>query len=121
MTVFMQGLVDGPVRNHLLHLELKTFEEEILDAEQKNCGMIEAHARSISCLPTRRQITGGSEPMDTCYVESERPRSSNNKPLQKCNRCQKLEHYAYECSSPRTVPNCTDQNDRLFAKNGNGR
>ena len=39
--------------------------------------------------------------MDLYYVESERPRSSNNKRLQRCNRYQKLGHYSYECSAPR--------------------
>ena len=59
--------------------------------------------------------------MDLCYVESERPRSSNNKRLQKCNRCQNLGHYAYEGSAPRPVPNSTERNDRPIARKDNGR
>ena len=83
--------------------------------------MRQAHASSNPYRPPRRQETGGPEPMDLCYVESERPRSSNNKRLQKCNRCQKLGHYAYECGFPRQVPNSTERNGRPFAKKGNGR
>ena len=94
MAVFMQGLADGPVRNHLFRLELDTLEQEISAAEQEGFSMRQAHASSSSYRPPRRQETGGPEPMDLCYVKSERPRSSNNKRLQKCNRCQKLGHYA---------------------------
>ena len=121
MAVFMQGLVDGPVRNHLFCLELDTLEQEISAAEQEDFSMGQAHASVSSYRPTRLQDTGGPEPMDLCYVESERPRSSNNKRLQKCNRCQNLGHYAYDSSAPRPVPNHTERNDRLFAKKGNGR
>ena len=74
--------------------------------------MRQAHISLTPYCPSRRQETGGPEPMDLCYVESKRPRSSNNKRLQKCNRCQKLGHYAYECSASRPVPNSTERNDR---------
>ena len=119
ITVFIQGLADGPVRNHLFRLELDKLEQAIPAAEPEDFSMRQAHSRSSSYRPRRRQETGSPEPMDLCYVESERPRSSNNKRLQKCNRCQKLGHYAYECSAPRPVPNNTERNDRLFAKKGN--
>ena len=33
ITAFMQGLVDGPVRNHLFRLELDTLEQAISAAE----------------------------------------------------------------------------------------
>ena len=39
MTVFMQGIGDGPVRNHLFRFELNTLEEEISDAKQEDCDM----------------------------------------------------------------------------------
>ena len=119
--MFIQGLVDGPVRNYLFHLELDTLEQAISDAEQEDFSMRQAHSSSSSYRPPRRKETGGPEPMDLCYVESETPRSSNNKQLQKCNRCQKLRHYAYECSAPRPLPNNTERNDRLFTKKGPGR
>ena len=58
--------------------------------------------------------------MDLCSVESERPRSSNSKRLQKCNRCQMLGHYAYECSASRPVSRNTDRIDQPSAEIGNG-
>ena len=36
ITVFMQGLVDGSVRNHLFILELDKLEQSISDAEQED-------------------------------------------------------------------------------------
>ena len=36
ITVFVQGLVDGPVRNHLFRLELDTLEQAISAAEQED-------------------------------------------------------------------------------------
>ena len=35
ITVSMQGLADGPVRNHLFRLELDSLEQAIAAAEQK--------------------------------------------------------------------------------------
>ena len=121
ITVFMRGHVDGPIRNYLFRLKLDTLEQAISSAEQEDFSMRQAHASSSSYRPPRRKETGGSEPMDICYVESDRPRFSNNKRLQKCNRCQKLGHYAYECSAPRPVPNSTERNDWPFAKKDNAR
>ena len=121
ITVFMQGIPDGPVKTHLFRLELDTLEESIAVAEQENFSMRQAHAISGSYRPPRRQEVGGPEPMDICYVESERPRSSSNKRLQRCNRCQKLGHYAHECSAPRPVPRSTERSGRPFTKRGNGR
>ena len=121
VTVFMQGLADGPVKTHLFRVELNTLEEAISVAEQEDFSMRQAHASSVSYRPPRRQEVGGPEPMDLSYVESERPRSSYNKRLQKCNRCQKLGHYAYECSAPRPVSSDTERNGRPNAKKGNGR
>ena len=89
----MQGLADDPVKTHLFRVELNTLEEAISVAEQEDFSMRQAHASSVSYRPPRRQEVGGPEPMDLSYVESERPRSSYNKRLQKCNRCQKLGHH----------------------------
>ena len=105
----------------MFRLELNTLEDAILAAEQEEFSVRQAHTSSSSYRPPRRQEIEGPEPMDLSYVESEKPRSSNNKRLQRCNRCQKLGHYAYGCSAPRVVPNGTEQNGRPFAKKGNGR
>ena len=121
ITVFMQGLTDGPVKTHLFRLELDTLEEAISVAEQEDFSLRQAQASSSSYRPPRRQEYGGPEPMDLSYIENEKPRFSNNKRLQKCNRCQKLGHYAHECSAPRPVPRGTDRNYGPHAKKGNGR
>ena len=121
ITVFMQGLADGPVKTHLFRLELETLEQAISVAEQEDFSLRQAHASSASYRQPRRQEVGGPEPMDLSYIEGERPRPSSHKRLQKCNRCQKLGHYAYECSAPRPVPSSTERNDRPTAKKGNGR
>ena len=83
ITVFMQGLDEGPVLNDMFRLELNTLEDAISAAEQEDFSMRQARASSSSYRPPRRQETGCPEPMDLCYVESERPRSSFNKRLQK--------------------------------------
>ena len=121
ITVFMQGLTDGPVKTHLFRLELDTLEEAISVAEQEDFSLRQAQASSSSYRPPRRHELGGPEPMDLSYVESERPRFSNNKRSQKCHRCQKLGHYAHECSAPRPAPKGTERNFGPYAKKGNGR
>ena len=70
--------------------------------EEEDFSLQKAQASSLSYRPPRRQEYEGQEPMDLSYIESEKPRFSNNKRLQKCNRCQKLGHYAHECSAPTT-------------------
>ena len=64
ITVRMQGLVNGPVRNHLFSFELDTLEQAISYAEQEDFSMRKTHASSSSYRPLRRQETGGPEPMD---------------------------------------------------------
>ena len=103
ITIFLQGLMDGPVRNHLFRIELKSLEEAITTAVQEDFSVRQAHTSLNPYLPSRRVEAGGPEPMDLCSVESERHRSSSSKRLQKCNRFQKLGHYAYECSASRPV------------------
>jgi hypothetical protein len=58
--------------------------------------------------------------MDLSYVESDR-RSRGNKGSQKCNRCQKNGHYAYECNAPRPVPHSAAREDRPVGKKGQGK
>ena len=55
ITVFMQGLAEGPVRNHPFRLELNTLQDAISSAEQEDFSMRQAHASSISYRPPRRQ------------------------------------------------------------------
>ena len=119
ITIFLQGLIDGPVRNHLYRIELKSLEQSIT-AVQEDFSVRDAHTSLTPYRPSRRVEAGGPEPMDRCSVESERPRSSSSKRLQKCNRCQNLGHYADECSDLRPVSRNTERSDRPSAKKGNG-
>ena len=121
ITIFLQGLSDGPVRNHLFRVELSSLEEAIATAVQEDFSVRQAHTSLASYRPPRRVEAGGPEPMDLCRVESEKPRFPNNKRSQRCNRCQKLGHYAYECSAPRPASKNAERSDRPFAKKGNGR
>uniref|UniRef100_A0AAV1U001 CCHC-type domain-containing protein n=1 Tax=Peronospora matthiolae TaxID=2874970 RepID=A0AAV1U001_9STRA len=99
VSVFMQGLADGPVKTHLFRLELDSLEQAISIAEQEDFSLRQARASSTSYRQPRRYDNGGPEPMELCYVESEKARSTGYKKLQRCNRCQKTGHYAYECSA----------------------
>ena len=101
--IFLQSRIDGPVRNHLFRIELKSLEEAITTAVQEEFSVRQAHASLTPYRPSKRVEAGGPEPMNLCSIESERPRSSSSKRLQKCNRFQKLGHYAYECSASRPV------------------
>ena len=122
VTVFIKGLADGPVKTHLFRLELESLDQAISIAEQEDFSLKQAFVHSGSYRPPRRQDYGGPEPMDLSYVESEKPRSSTSyKRLQKCNRCQKMGHYAYECSAPRPVPKNMVRNDRPPPRNSGGR
>uniref|UniRef100_A0AAV1TPT1 CCHC-type domain-containing protein n=1 Tax=Peronospora matthiolae TaxID=2874970 RepID=A0AAV1TPT1_9STRA len=121
VSVFMQGLADGPVKTHLFRLELDSLEQAISIAEQEDFSLRQARASSTSYRQPRRYDNGGPEPMELCYVESEKARSTGYKKLQRCNRCQKTGHYAYECSAPRPVSRDTGLNNRPPMRKGKGR
>uniref|UniRef100_A0AAV1VNL7 Retrotransposon gag domain-containing protein n=1 Tax=Peronospora matthiolae TaxID=2874970 RepID=A0AAV1VNL7_9STRA len=121
VSVFMQGLADGPVRTHLFRLELDSREQAISIAEQEDFSLRQARARSTSYRTQRRYDSGGPEPMELCYVESEKARSTDYKKLQKCNRCRKIGHYAYKCSAPRPVSRNTGRCDRPPMRREQGR
>uniref|UniRef100_A0AAV1T964 CCHC-type domain-containing protein n=1 Tax=Peronospora matthiolae TaxID=2874970 RepID=A0AAV1T964_9STRA len=115
------GLADGPVKTHLFRLELDSLEQAISIAEQEDFSLRQARASSTSYRQPRRYDNGGPEPMELCYVESEKARSTGYKKLQRCNRCQKTGHYAYECSAPRPVSRDTGRSDRPPMRKGQGR
>uniref|UniRef100_A0AAV1U1I4 CCHC-type domain-containing protein n=1 Tax=Peronospora matthiolae TaxID=2874970 RepID=A0AAV1U1I4_9STRA len=121
VSVFMQGLADVPVKTHLFRLELDSLEQAISISEQEDFSLRQARASSTSYRQPRRYDNGGPEPMELCYVESEKARSTGYKKLQRCNRCQKTGHYAYECSAPRPVSRNTGRSDRPPMRKGQGR
>uniref|UniRef100_A0AAV1UVI6 Retrotransposon gag domain-containing protein n=1 Tax=Peronospora matthiolae TaxID=2874970 RepID=A0AAV1UVI6_9STRA len=82
VSVFMQGLADGPVKTHLFRLELDSLEQAISIAEQEDFSLRQARASSTSYRQPRRYDSGGPEPMEPCYVESEKARSTDYKKLQ---------------------------------------
>uniref|UniRef100_A0AAV1U007 Retrotransposon gag domain-containing protein n=1 Tax=Peronospora matthiolae TaxID=2874970 RepID=A0AAV1U007_9STRA len=83
VSVFMQGLADGPVKTHLFRLEIDSLEQAISIAEQEDFSLRQARASSTSYRPPRRYDSGSPEPMELCYVESEKARSTDYKKLQK--------------------------------------
>uniref|UniRef100_A0AAV1UYQ7 CCHC-type domain-containing protein n=1 Tax=Peronospora matthiolae TaxID=2874970 RepID=A0AAV1UYQ7_9STRA len=116
-----QGSCDGPFKTHLFQLELDSLEQAISIAEQKDFSLGQACASSTSYRQPRRYDSGSPEPMELGYVESEKARSTDYKKFQKCNRCQKTGHYAYECSAPRPVSRNTGRSDRPPMRKGQGR
>ena len=82
ITLFMQGLTDGPVKTYLFRLEFNTLEEARRVAEQEDFSVKQAHANSNSYRSSRRQENGGPEPMDLCNTRSESSRVNNYKKLQ---------------------------------------
>uniref|UniRef100_A0AAV1U1C7 CCHC-type domain-containing protein n=1 Tax=Peronospora matthiolae TaxID=2874970 RepID=A0AAV1U1C7_9STRA len=121
VSVFVQGLADGPVKTHLFRLELDSLEQAISIAEQEDFSLRQARASSTSYRQSRRYDNGDPEPMELCYVESGKARSTDYKKLQRCNRCQKTGHYAYECSAPRPVSRDTGRSDRPPMRKEQGR
>lgn len=66
----MQGLADEPITADLFRLELDTLEEVISITEQEDLSIRQA---------SRSQEIVGTEHVELCYIESDRPRSSSNK------------------------------------------
>ena len=79
--IFIQGLTDGPVRDHLFCGELTTPSEEIYAAEQEDFSVRHAHTTLTPYRLQRRPTVGGPDPMDLCNVEGEKLRPVNDKRL----------------------------------------
>ena len=52
ITIFLQGLIDGPVRNHLFRNELKSLEEAITTAVQEDFSVRQAHTSLTPYRPS---------------------------------------------------------------------
>ena len=64
ITIFSQGLTDGPMRNHLFHIESKSLEEAIKTAVQEDFSVRQAHTSVTPHTSSRQVEAGGPEPMD---------------------------------------------------------
>ena len=79
ITIFIQGILDGPVRNHLFRGELTSISEEFYAAEQEVGSVRQAHTTLTPYRPHRRTAVGGPAPMDLCNVEAGKPRPAKDK------------------------------------------
>ena len=98
--IFIKGLSDSPVRDHLFRGELKTLSDAIYAAEQEDFSLRQAHTTLTPYRPQTRTAVEGLETMDLCNAEGGKPIHANDKRLLRCHRCHMLGHYAYECSIP---------------------
>uniref|UniRef100_A0AAV1UPJ1 Retrotransposon gag domain-containing protein n=1 Tax=Peronospora matthiolae TaxID=2874970 RepID=A0AAV1UPJ1_9STRA len=64
INVFINGLVDGPVKTYMFQEDFHTMEKAIAYAEQEDFSRRQSQANSSNYRSTRRQETGGPEPMD---------------------------------------------------------
>ena len=120
--VFTNGLVDGTVRTYMFREELCTLDKAISYAAQEDFILRQSQANKSTYRPVGRQEHGGPEPMDLCYVESNRPRSQDHKRTARCHRYQKIGNYRYECSVPEndTRPK-SGRGDRRWPQKGRRR
>uniref|UniRef100_A0AAV1TJ08 Retrotransposon gag domain-containing protein n=1 Tax=Peronospora matthiolae TaxID=2874970 RepID=A0AAV1TJ08_9STRA len=119
INAFIYGLVDGSVKTYMFREDFHTLEKVIAYAEQEKFILRQSKANSSNYRPKRRQETGGPEPMDLCYIESENSRSLSHKRTARCHCCQKIGHYAHDCSVPSTASRRkTGRDDRLWPRKG---
>ena len=76
---FLHGLADDTARTYMFREELRTPNQAIALVEQEDYSLRQFRATLSTYCPPRRQDNGGPEPMNLCYVESERPRTQNHK------------------------------------------
>ena len=115
ITLFMQGLTDGPVKTNLFRLENDNLEEAIKLAEQEDFNVQQDHVNSNFYRLPRRQENGGPEPSITLRVKALRYQLRE---MQRCNRCQKTGHYAYQCSASNAVTRTAGNSTLQAAKKG---
>uniref|UniRef100_A0AAV1U124 Retrotransposon gag domain-containing protein n=1 Tax=Peronospora matthiolae TaxID=2874970 RepID=A0AAV1U124_9STRA len=75
INVFIYSLVDGPVKTYMFREDFHTLEKAIAYAKQEDLSLRQSQSNSSNYLLTRRQETGGPEPVDLCYIESDNSRS----------------------------------------------
>uniref|UniRef100_A0AAV1V1F3 CCHC-type domain-containing protein n=1 Tax=Peronospora matthiolae TaxID=2874970 RepID=A0AAV1V1F3_9STRA len=119
INVLIYGLVDEPVETYMFREDFHTLERAIAYAEQEDFSLRQSQANSSNYRPPRRKETGSPESMDLCYIKSENSRSLSHKQTARCHRCQKIGHYAHECSVPITASRSkTGRDDHRWPRKG---
>jgi len=106
VVTFITGLNDGPIKTYLFREYPETMEEAIALAIQEDFSLNQARVHSASYRPPKARTPSAfdsAEPMDLSVIESVKPRTQSSKRQQRCNRCQRLGHFAYECMAPKPV------------------
>ena len=121
VTIFIQGISDGPVRDHLFRGKLKSLSEAIYAAKQEDLSVRQAHTTLTPYRLQRRSAVGGPDPLYLCHVEGGNPRPASDKRLVRCHRCHKMRQCEYECSIPRSDPRGNERTDPTPARRTGGR
>uniref|UniRef100_A0AAV1TRN5 Retrotransposon gag domain-containing protein n=1 Tax=Peronospora matthiolae TaxID=2874970 RepID=A0AAV1TRN5_9STRA len=121
VSVFMQGLEDGPVKTHLFRLELDSLEQAISIAEQEDFSLRQARASSTSYRQPRRYDNGRSRADGTLLCREREDSLYRLQEVAEMQQMSKTGHYAYECGAPRPVSRDTGRSDRPPMRKGQGR
>ena len=123
VSVFLNGLAEGPVRTQMFREYPDDLEEAITKSLQEDFSQKQAKADGIYIR--RARPSSGPEPMDLSYAEAVRknnpqPRkqfSGQHKKAMTCHRCNRQGHLAYECRAPAPLGrNSKSRNDNRFAR-----
>ena len=98
VVIFMKGLNDGPVRTQLFREYPETLEQAITLALEEDFSDLQSKIRHGKSP----KEYGGAEPMDLGTASTSYPHPKE-KTKARCNRCQSVGHYAYECMAEKPV------------------
>jgi hypothetical protein len=115
LTVFLNGLASGPVRQQLYRLNVTTMEEAIAKGLEEDFSIkaaVRSEGRSQPAPRQQKQQT--FSPMEVFMAQGNTFKGkkvfkrnfgkSFDKSKAQCRRCQKLGHFAGECRAPAPVP-----------------
>lgn len=93
VSIFLQGLKDGPVRTHLFRMYPNNLEEAISIALQEEFSRTQAMRQNMMATPRPQP----RDPMAMDLSSAEAQMKSSDKSRIECFRCKKLGHYARDC------------------------